>query len=60
MSDHLILGMLECLGVELPLVVVGLATRFVPKVCSRYWLQEYFVNYAFVNLPVSKVTDIFC
>ena len=28
------LGVLECLGVELPLGVVGLAAEFVPKVCS--------------------------
>jgi hypothetical protein len=31
--DPLILGVLECLGVELPLVVVGLAAEFAPKVC---------------------------
>jgi hypothetical protein len=28
MSDHLILGMLECLGMELPSGVVGLAAEF--------------------------------
>jgi hypothetical protein len=33
-SDPLILGVLEHLGVELPLGVVGLAAEFVPKVCS--------------------------
>ena len=33
-SDPLILGTLECLGVELPLGVVVLAAEFVPKVCS--------------------------
>ena len=33
-SDPLILGMLEHLGMELPLADVGLAAEFVPKVCS--------------------------
>ena len=33
----MILGMLELLGVELPLGVVGLAVEFVPKICSGYW-----------------------
>ena len=33
-SDSMILGMLECLKVELPLGVVGLAAEFGPKVCS--------------------------
>jgi hypothetical protein len=33
-SDPLILGVLECLGVDLPLGVVGLAAEFMPKVCS--------------------------
>jgi hypothetical protein len=32
--EPVVLGMLEHLGVELPLGVVGLATKFVPKVCS--------------------------
>jgi hypothetical protein len=32
----MILGVLECLGVELPLGVVGLATEFVPRVCSGH------------------------
>ena len=32
-SDSMILGMLEHLGMELPLGVVGLAVEFVPKVC---------------------------
>ena len=31
--------MLECLGVELPLGVVGLAAEFGPKVCSGLWLR---------------------
>jgi hypothetical protein len=35
-SDPMILGVLEHLGVELPLGVVGLAVEFVPKVCSGY------------------------
>ena len=30
----MILGVLELLGVELPLGVVGLTVEFVPKVCS--------------------------
>jgi hypothetical protein len=30
----MILGMLEHLGVELPLGVVGLAVKFAPKFCS--------------------------
>ena len=34
----MILGVLECLGVELPLGVVGLSEEFVPKVCSGYQL----------------------
>ena len=33
----MILGMLEHLGVELPLGVVGLAVEFAPKVCSGHW-----------------------
>jgi hypothetical protein len=32
----MILGMLEYLGVELLLSVVGLAAEFVPKVCSGH------------------------
>ena len=31
--------MLERLGVELPLGVVGLAVEFAPKVCSGHWLR---------------------
>ena len=34
--DPLILGVLECLGVELPLGVVGLAEELAPKVCSGH------------------------
>ena len=30
----MILGVLEYLGMELPLSVVGLAEEFMPKVCS--------------------------
>ena len=33
----MILGLLEHLGVDLPLGVVGLAVEFVPKVCSGHW-----------------------
>jgi hypothetical protein len=36
----LILGMLEHLGVALPLDVVGLAAEFVPKVCSGCWPRQ--------------------
>ena len=35
--DPGILGVLEHLGVELPLGVVGLAAEFAPKVCSGCW-----------------------
>ena len=31
--------MLECLGVELLLDVVGLAVEFLPKVSSEHWLR---------------------
>ena len=34
--DPVILGMLECLGVELPLGVVRLAVEFALKVCSGH------------------------
>lgn len=33
----MILGVLERLGVELPLCVVELAAKFVPEVCSGQW-----------------------
>ena len=33
------MGMLEHLGVELPLGVVGLGVEFEPKVCSGHWLS---------------------
>ena len=35
-SDPMILGVLEHLGVDLPLGVVGLAAEFPPKVCSGH------------------------
>ena len=35
--DPGILGVFECLGVDLPLGVVGLAAEFKPKVCSGHW-----------------------
>jgi hypothetical protein len=35
--DSVILGVLEHLGVEFPLGVVGLAAELVPKVCSGHW-----------------------
>jgi hypothetical protein len=31
----MILGMLEYLGVELPLGIVGLAVKYAPKVCQN-------------------------
>ena len=34
--DPMALGVLEHLGVELPLGVMGLVTEFPPKVCSRH------------------------
>ena len=34
--DGVILGVLEQLGMELPLGIVGLAVEFVPKVCSGH------------------------
>ena len=34
--DSVILVVLECLGVELPLDVVGLAAEFLPNVCSGH------------------------
>ena len=38
-SDPLSLGVLEHLGVEFPLGVVGLAAEFGPQVCSGYQLR---------------------
>ena len=35
----MVLGILECLGVELFLGVVELAVKFMPKVCSGHWLR---------------------
>ena len=32
----MILGVLELLGTEIPLGIVGLAVEFVPKVCSQH------------------------
>ena len=34
------LNMLDKLGVELPLDVVGLAAKFVPSVCSGHWPRQ--------------------
>jgi hypothetical protein len=31
--------MLECLGMELPLGVVGLTVEFAPEVCSGHWTR---------------------
>jgi hypothetical protein len=36
----MMLGVLECLGVELPLGVVGLTVEFVIKVCSGHWPRQ--------------------
>ena len=36
-SDPMILGVLECLGLEFPLGVVGLGSEFGSKVCSGLW-----------------------
>ena len=36
----MILGVLDCLGVELTLGVVELAAEFAPKVCSGHWLRQ--------------------
>ena len=36
-SDPMIIRVLEHLGVELPLGVVGLDAEFEPKVCSGHW-----------------------
>jgi hypothetical protein len=38
--DSVILGMLEYLGVKLPLGVVGLAAEFVPRFCAGCWPRE--------------------
>jgi hypothetical protein len=39
------LGMLECLGVELPLGVVGLAVEFEPQFCLLFVLvQSLLIN----------------
>ena len=38
--DPMILGVLEHLGVELPLGVVGLGAKLMPKVCSGYQLRQ--------------------
>jgi hypothetical protein len=35
----MILGVLECLGVDVPLGVMGLAAEFEPKVCSGHCLR---------------------
>ena len=35
----MVLGVLECLGVEPLLCVVGLALEFTPNVCSGHWLR---------------------
>ena len=36
----MVLGVLEHLGVELPLSVVRLTVDFVPKVCSGHWPRQ--------------------
>jgi hypothetical protein len=42
LCDPVILGVLEHLGVDLPLGVVGLGTEPVPKVCSGHRLLFFF------------------
>ena len=41
----MILSMLERLGVELLLSVVGLTTELAPKVCSGHWPRPEGENY---------------
>ena len=36
----MILGVLELLGVDLPVGIVGLAAEFMPKVCSGHQLRS--------------------
>jgi hypothetical protein len=48
--DSLILGMLECLGVELPLGVVGLAAEFAPKGLLRVLAQPLLLFNVHVHL----------
>jgi hypothetical protein len=43
--DPVILGVLERLGVELPVGVVGLAAEFTPKVCSGHLLRLEGTNF---------------
>jgi hypothetical protein len=48
-SDPIILGVLELLGVDLTLGVVGLAVEFAPKVCSGHWLRLECDNFFFFS-----------
>ena len=54
-SGPLILSVLEHLGVELPLGVVGLAGEFVPKVCSGHWLSIIQIYNFCVNSTMEKM-----
>ena len=42
----MILGVLECLGVVLPLGCMGLSGELAPKVFSGYWLRSTHFKYA--------------
>ena len=44
-SDSMILGVLECLEVELPLGVVEMAVEFAPKICSGPWPSLESISY---------------
>ena len=54
-SNPMILSVLECLGVELLLGVVGLAVEFAPKVCSGHLprLKEQFKNFKKIFIYLS-------
>ena len=56
-----VLGMLEHLGVELPLGVVGLGAELEPKVCTGYRLRlegPVFLCLVFVGMTCSFVSGI--
>lgn len=48
-SSPLILGVLEHLGVGLPLGVVGVGAEPVPKVCSGHWFRLEGPEYLFLR-----------
>jgi hypothetical protein len=51
----ILLGILECLGLEYPLGIVGVAAEFAFKACSRQWLQMYFYTTLLAKLPISRI-----